>query len=497
MKERKNKEEFIIEINYKNQKTSFCGNNQIKLEEIIKHSIKEFNINEKKSKNLFFSFIDGKGNTNKIEKIEDILNFLEKKEISENNLIKINLEINTSGEENKNNYCSQNCKNLYKIKELEEIIEKMKKEHLKEINKLKSEKNLQIKSLTNNEEKIIENQDGYVNNIIQEEMHLIEQMIVDLFKNEKQKFLNQIKTMKKEIIKEMKENINNNDKINSNNLNDIINNINNINSNIKDNKSTINGIENDLTNIIEKINTIRIKDDKEENKNEKDNKLENNKNTPHYFYNNLSMLPPFMNMNNIYKCENCNNCYILNECFELKENKKYNEHSLKLQNPNNNERNNDKVEDTNNSEENKNININIINNYIEEFNDNKKKDEKKEKNKDINNLNRIIDDNDEKEDINDEVIMKLNNILKDYFYKNGRLIIKVPTDNEQKIVNDSYKSLLSNNINIDYIKEYQNKYINFGIKNIINKLRKEQQFIINNRINKIKKIINDLNNNYK
>lgn len=234
MKERKNKEEFIIEINYKNQKTSFCGNNQIKLEEIIKHSIKEFNINEKKSKNLFFSFIDGKGNTNKIEKIEDIHNFLEKKEISENNLIKINLEINTSGEENKNNYCSQNCKNLYKIKELEEIIEKMKKEHLKEINKLKSEKNLQIKSLTNNEEKIIENQDGYVNNIIQEEMHLIEQMIVDLFKNEKQKFLNQIKTMKKEIIKEMKENINNNDKINSNNLNDIINNINTINQELMD-----------------------------------------------------------------------------------------------------------------------------------------------------------------------------------------------------------------------------------------------------------------------
>ena len=113
------------------------------------------------------------------------------------------------------------------------------------------------------------------------------------------------------------------------NLNDIINKIININSNIENNKITIKDIEDELFNIKRKIYKIekkvaKIKMNEKDNIQEdqkKDNNNANNKLIQNIIGNNLNIFPPSICMNKIYKWEKCNNCYVLNECFDSKENK--------------------------------------------------------------------------------------------------------------------------------------------------------------------------------
>ena len=397
-----------------------------------------------------------------------------------------------------------------KIKELEELIEKMKKEHLEELNKIKYEKNLENTYSDNKKEKNenIENENKEKKEI-NYKIDNLENMVKDLFNRHKKEFLNEIIIFKKEILSKMKEELNDDVNINNDNLNDIIININDINSNLKDNFSSINNIETDIVKIKEKIKNIENINAKEfhrdniiENK-INDNKIDNNKDNQYMInqFNNANNIQPLMNINKVYKCTNCNNCYILNDCFNILENKNYKEHSLKLQDltkNNNNESN--YIKNNINDENNKNNNpkINIIEDYI--YDKNKKKVEFKEDNKiikKINNINRIFDEEEEGDEENIEIEMEINQVLSDFFYKEGKLKLEVPIPKELNNIKSVYLSLLKKNIEINNIQNLQNNYISVYVYPNMNKLINKQQNIIKNRIGKLRDIINkDLKNNY-
>ena len=340
-----------------------------------------------------------------------------------------------------------------KIEELEEEIEKMKKENSEEINTMKYMNDSNI-GLIKEERK--ENNES--NEIL--EIGGFENVIYNLFNKQKMKFLNEIKNIKNEIISEIKEGLKKEDDINNKNLDEILTNINKINSNLKNHNININNIQSDLSNINEKL--------KDKNKEENAKNFENN---------NINDLTDFCNGDKIYECSNCKNLYCLNECFETKGNKKYNEHSLKLQKSN-------IEENVNNIKEKE--EINIIEDY---FNENIKNEEHP--------INNNIINEDNKEDNNFEIDVKLNEILNKYFYKNGKLISDYPFENIQNEVKGVYKTLLENNIDIKYIKDYQNNYIKVGVKPKINSLFEKQKKMVNIRIKNINDIINNLEKNWK
>ena len=387
--------ELTIEINYEKEKFSIRTKNQINLEELIKRSIQKFNIVKEEIKNIYFTYMDDNFNTNKINTIEDIYISAKKETNSDNYVSIIYLEIektkeNILNEESNNIIKSQNInnyleekkelqknidkiKNQYenKIKELEELIKNMKKNHFIEINKIKKEKKLENSKFLNEVEKMNQNIENLETKFIQNGIEKIENMIINLFNKEKYNLIETIKTMKKEIILEIKEEFKE-EKIKYGNLNDIKTRINNINKDIKGNINKIENIQKDITIIKESINKIKEKNeirDNQKQSNYKDNNdeyyLNNNTKINNSFNigNNFVSVPPYMNklvMNKIYECLNCKNLYTLNECFDPKENRYYNEHSFKLKNFDNIiiGNNNDKI----NADKNNNI-INFFKNF--------------------------------------------------------------------------------------------------------------------------------------
>ena len=352
-----------------------------------------------------------------------------------------------------------------KIEELEEEIEKMKKENSEEINTMKYMNDSNI-GLIKEERK--ENNES--NEIL--EIGDFENVIYNLFNKQKIKFLNEVKNIKNEIISEIKEGLKRDDDINNEDLDEILTNINKINSNLKNHNININNIQNDLSNINEKLKDKIVFEDK--NKEEKGKNNQNMVNELNNDNNNVNNVIDFYKGDKIYECSNCKNLYCLNECFETKGNKKYNEHYLKPQKPN-------LEEDINNIKEKE--KMIIIEDYIP------KKEAKENKEIDNDHINKENEEED-----NFEIEMKLSKVLTDYFYKDGKIIQNLSTSKDLNPVIKIYKSLLNNNVDINYIDNYQKNYISMSVLNSISSLSKNIKMVVNNKIKKLDEIINDLKN---
>ena len=468
-----------VEINYKDQKFSISKKNHFKLEEITQKCIKNFNIDKKDDKNIHLYYIDDEGDMINIETIEDIYISSKEEPNSENLFSKIYLDI----------YSDDNSK----IKELEETIEKMKKEHIEELNKIKSENN-----------KINLNQ--------------IEKIIKEIFDKEKNNFLEEIKSIKNEIKSEIKEKTNN-DTTKNEKYEKIKTNINNINKNLNDNTNQINNINDEIKNIKEQMNKMEI------NKEENNVIYQNMNNQINEVNNNIKDFPQYMKMDLIpYKCINCKNIYFLNKCFDAKEDKHYNEHSLKITNLDNNQNinndnNNKNYENVENKKEEK---FEIIDDYINENNKTEIKEKKiivkKKKNifktirkKTYNNKieNRNLKTNEEKkEEEKNELISNLcdyfydeNNKLKNYGGFQEKKQSKKNEDNENEEfeeIKKFYKEILKNK-NIQYIEEIQNNFFNNIIDPALEKLKENDKtkLHINNRKYHLQNLIKELSGSKK
>ena len=492
--------ELTIEINYENKKIDINIKGQLNLEELIKEAVQKFNIDTKFEKNIFFTYKDKEGDICKLNNIDHIYKISNKVDNSEKYLSSINLEINQNENNTLTNSDNQNKINLEenidfqkeidekekKIKDLEEIIEKMKKSHLEEMQKLKSDKILENK----NENKNNDNKNSNKN-----EQSKIEKNILEIFYN---KFLLETKKLKENIIYEVKDQLKKN----------ISKEINIINTNLKDNANNINNIQSDLTLIKDKINNIEIQNDKKDDINDDNNNNEKNINNLSIGNNCCNM--PFMDMNRnkIYICENCKNCYILNECFNIWENKYHKEHKFILQNNekniNDNDNNINENKNENEDKENKEINNEKENNNIEENKNNDEKKINKEKNKNIKNYNIIEEEevkDEEKEEeekeeekgednLDYEEDMKFNEVLNNYFhYKDGKLKLGYPTKQDLDKIKECYYNLLDKNRTIQQIKEYQKNYIQFAIYPEIEKLNNyDKRKVYNNRISIIRQL---------
>ena len=84
-------------------------------------------------------------------------------------------------------------------------------------------------------------------------------------------------------------------------------------------------------------------------------------------------------------------------------------------------------------------------------------------------------------------------MLKDYFFKDGRLRKEMINDQDKNKVNNFYKSILLNNVDNKYIKEYKKNYIKIVIKPEKDKLTKYKKYSIDNRIKEIRKLVRILN----
>ena len=287
-----------IEINYKKQNFFLYTKYHLKLEEIIKKSIKKFNIDENNEKNIYLYYIDDDGDMIKIETIEDI--YLSSKEVanSENIFSKLYLDIsqdNKYAEKNEQKYLAIIKEKELKTKKLEEEIENLKREYSEKINKLKFE-NMKLKEIKKSE-----------NNYKKKD--IIQKKINELFNNEKNNFLEEIKSIKNSISFEMKEKQSNNK---NEKFNKIKSYINGINKNLNDNTNKINNINDTIIHIKKLINEIEIKN--QNNNQDMITKL-------NVWYNFMNGLPQLMNMNKPYYYFNCKNIYFLNENIDAKENK--------------------------------------------------------------------------------------------------------------------------------------------------------------------------------
>ena len=505
--------ELIIEIYYGKEKLSIRVKNQIELEEIKKRTIQKFSIVQTINK-IYFTYIDEEGYTNKIHSIEDIYISAKKEENSDNYISTIYLEIEkaeseTVNEELNNNNKSQNAmyyikekkelekqyekikiQNEQKIKELEDIIEKMKNQHLEEINKIKNENS------ENYHGGKINHNDQSDKILIKNGMENMENIITNLFYKEKNNLIETIKTMKKEMISEIKEEFKN-VQIIYDNYKDIKDKLNNINTDIKDNTNKIQNIQNDLGKVKESISKIEEKQENQKQLKNKNNKEKNyinnsNNNYPFNIGNHYISMTPFINkmpVNKIYMCSNCKIPFIFNECFDTINNKHYNEHSFKLQNY---ENNNIFIKENNNEENNVIKNNNIIN---DDFENDKKEDNNKEFNEKDEEIKNNEKNKDEKEKQYYNIYYKFNSLLNNYFFhKDGKLKIDNPSETEKNLINGLYINLLEKSLSIKDIEEYQNNYIIVEINPVMEKLgnKKLKKFI--NRLDTIKKLIKDLNN---
>ena len=177
-----------------------------------------------------------------------------------------------------------------KINELEDKIIKLKKE----CQKLKdnSNNNILIKKEIK-EENELENKNQTINESVKNELKNI---ITDMFKIERENLENNFKKLKVDLISE----INNNMKKD------------------KQNKDELNKIFDDISFIKENIE-INMKENKDEQ-----NKM-NDYYNQFFLNNNMERMKP----TKLYKCQNCNCDFMFNECFDVANNKAFDEHIIK------------------------------------------------------------------------------------------------------------------------------------------------------------------------
>ena len=496
----------IIQINYNNKSFSIDEINLIDLNEIVNQCVQKFNIDTKFEKSIIFTYIDKDGDKNIICNKEDIIN--SSFEIGSNKyLSQLYLEIISNDFNNeigkidlipksKNFEYNEEIQRLEEMNNLKEnkIIELESKilKLEKECRKLKSDKSNKV---FKEEIKIDDNKNQLDNDFIKTE---IKNVINEMFKLERENINNELKKFKDNLISNMNKNEKKDDK------NDLLNNI----------------LE-DLSFIKANIET-NIED---KNKTEKN---EENMNYNNFLFNNMPMMKP----NKMYKCQNCNSCYIFNECFDISKNKSYKEHNFKLNDENNiNEQDvilneneiliNDKNKINENKEEkikeNK-ENINIINNYID--NQDKKEDKDRKKEEDINeddeeeikeNKEEEIKKNNEEEiegENNDyEDDLKFQDILQSYFF-NERRNLKTydPNQNELNQIKEYYKIFYEKNKDFktfqeNFIVEVDKEISKIKFKNHIypiNRRKQRLQNLLTNFLNEIENEKNRKNNkNYR
>ena len=505
--------ELIIEITYNDKKFSIEDINLIDLNELIKQSISHFNIENKFQKRIVFTYKDEDGDINIISNKDDIIKsskgigskkYLSKLELNIVSDDKNNMNEKTYDEnrETKNLEENEEIKKLEemnnlkdnKINELEDKIIKLKKE----CQQLKDNSNISIpiKKVFIEENELENNKNQIINESIKNELKNI---ISDMFKTERENLENNFKKLKIDLISE----INNNMKKD------------------KQNKDELNKIFDDISFIKENIE-INMKENKDEQ-----NKMNNYYNQ--FLNNNMERIKP----TKFYKCQNCNCGFMFNECFDIANNKAFDEHNFKLEKleGDNNEKNliinkneilnNNNKGDINEIEENikeekekEKIKINDDNNDInknniknkkevekvvekeknqkkemekkEEKMEEKKKEEKKKEGEINDNNNENVEENEAEDDYQE--VFKFQSILQNYFFnENGKLKDFSPNENELEEIKNYYKSVKDK---ID-IKSYQDAYIekvNKEVLNIKNKSLISKIIGNNGRIQSIQKL---------
>ena len=470
----------IVEINYDNKSFSLEDYNIIDLNEVIKHSIKNFNIDKELQKYIILTYKDEDGDINIIRNQQDIIN--NAKEIgSTKYLAKLDLEIvldenNENNNEKIENFSNNNIKENEELKRLEEIIDSKDKKIIeleKKIIKLENEsKNLNslMKNNLFNSLKIRNNFESDKNNSEQNfNKNEIKNIINDMFKLEKEYLEISFKKFKEDLILKINNNLQ------------------------KDNKTEL------LNNILEDLSFV--KENLEINM--KENKAEKNEINMDYnklLFNNITM--PMMNNSKKYRCQNCNCCYMFNECFNISNNKTFKEHNFKLFKQENNENLNQNEQIINNNEK-ENIdnlpenieekNENNINNEINILNvkKNNQVDKEKEKKDEIKKENeeekeeKKMEEKEEEDDFEDD--LKFQNILKNYFFNDkGELKTYEPSRNELNEIKNYYKILHEKN---KEFQDYQENYIIEVDKEISKIKNKNILYQVNLRKQKIQNLI--------
>ena len=510
----------IIEINYDEKTFSIEDDKLIELNDIIKKSIEKFNIDKKLEENIILTFKDEDGDINIITNNEDIVNC--SNEIgSKKYLSKLYLNIVSNIEEKQNQESTETQEEISNLKDnkeerkLEEII------YLKDdkINKLEEKiKELQkecqiLNNQKNNLLKPFIEANKFENKNTQSESPLIKEdiknIINDILKNERENIENTIKKFKEDLILDINNNLR------------------------KDNENKLNNILEELTVIKENIgNSHKKSKDYEENM---------NLNYQKSFFNNFNF--DMMKPSKIYKCQNCNNSFMFNECFNYSNNKLFKEHNFKLDDLKENiNENNEQLNEINilNKEENenhkklnenieeKNENKNDINNDIndikvnnkdnngkikekkedkkektdkkedkkeekkkkeekekgknEEQKEEKKEEEKKEGRKEGKNEEEEKDDDDNYEDD-----LKFQNILRNYFFNDKQELKKdIPTRNELNEIKKYYKIYHQNGKDI---QQYQDCFI-LEVNKEISKLKENSREL--NSVNSRKQRLEEL-----
>jgi hypothetical protein len=154
--------------------------------------------------------------------------------------------------------------------------------------------------------------------------------------------------------------------------------------------------------------------------------------------------------------------------------------------------------------DNNNQNIQIIDNFLDKKNLNRQKDDYKDekdikdKQQEIKNRNKIINEevNINKENLED-INQMFNDILHNYFFnENESFKVIEPTKEELDSIKVLFNSILkNNNYDIKKLKEYQNNYIEKEISQNIKNSTRNHRNAINGKIEKIKKIISQIETN--
>ena len=446
--------ELIIEISYNGKKFSIEDINQIELNELIKQSVNNFNIGSKIQKRIVFTYKDEDGDINIISNKDDIIK--SSKKIGSSKYLS-KLELNIVSEDKK-------------YKNEEEIQETKISEEKEEIKKLEDINNIKDNEINELEEKIIKLQkecqklkditksDSIIKNKNQEKG---ETDNLNLLSNDTDK--NEIKNIISDMFKSERENL-------ENNFNKLkIDLISEINNNLQ--KNTHNE---DLNKIFDDISFIKenIEINLRENKVEQNNF---NANYNQFMLNNMERMKP----TKLYKCQNCKCCFMFNECFDIQNNKAFDEHNFKLEKVIENQKenlinkneiiniNNDvdtntkkieedkeekKEEKKENNEEEKDEKIE---NQIEEEEKEEKKEEEKENN----------EEEKDKEDI--EEVFKFQNVLQNYFFNENQTLKRFfPNEEELDEIYTYYKSIYGK---ID-IQNYQESFLE-NLNNEISKMK--------------------------
>ena len=475
--------ELIIEIAYNGKKFSIEDINQIELSELIKQSVNNYNIGSKIQKRIVFTYKDEDGDINIISNKDDIIK--SSKKIGSSKYLS-KLELNIVSEDKK-------YKNEEKIQETEISEEKEEIKKLEDINNIKdneiNELEEKIRKLQKECQKLkdLVKSDSIIKNYNKEKG---ETDNLNLLKNDTDK--NEIKDIISDMFKSERENLENNFKKLKNDL------ISEINNNLQKNKNN-----EDLNKIFDDISFIKenIEINLRENKVEQNNF---NANYNQFMLNNMERMKP----TKLYKCQNCNCCFMFNECFDIQNNKAFDEYNFKLEKVIDNQDenlinkneiiNNDKKEEIKEIEENninekekdekKDINndVDINTKKIEEDKE-EKKEEKKENNEEekdekIQNKNEEEEEKEEKqeeekenneeekdkEDI--EEVFKFQNVLQNYFFNENQTLKRFyPNEEELDEIYTYYKSIYGK---ID-IQNYQESFLE-NLNNEISKIKGKQ-----------------------